>query len=756
MSSARAPKSVVASVLVLVLGLSLAGRADVGEVEIASGPLTAVVRLDPFGVSFQQDRGEGFTDIPSDLLGRYGTLGFTVDARVDAQSPAAGYGLFADAPGPWFHATRATETGPGKFLVATDDPTRTFDLIVSAGADGVMQVRATLNNAIGVTATGWSFEAAEGERFLGFGERANGADQTGNMVETWNEEGPWSGGSLKPVTDPALGDRWQGPTPFPGTNFSMPWFVSSRGYGFLLDTSYPSRFRMGSDRKDAWNVESRDPEFAFRVYAGPTPADVVARFSADVGRQPEPSEWFFGPWYQPSGSIGGSLAAKWRDEWDVPMTVAQTYTHYLPCGAQVGNRDARKAQTEAYHALGYKITTYVNSFVCMDHPEGAYDEGDAKGYFIKTRAGTTYPVPYAAYYDSPWHGIVDFSNPDAGEWWRGLITQALEDGYDGWMEDFGEYVPPDAVMFDGRSGLEAHNDYCNQYHEASDVLTRAREFAQFVRCGYTGSAKYSRLVWGGDPSEDFSKADGLAAAVSQGISMGLSGVAYWGSDIGGFHAIFTDRTDAELQSRWLQFGAFSGIMRTQGNGYPRPGDSTPRAQPWDDDVRPIWRKFAKLRTQLFPYIWDAAQEYRSTGIPMIRHLGLANPADQGAYSPEAEYEYMFGPDILVAPVIESGATTRDVYLPPGEWVDFWQAVAYDEATGSFDRVGSATTVTGGRVVKADAPLDRIPLFVRAGACLRLLPADVDTLADLGAEVDGLVRLADVTQTRALDFGGCSG
>jgi len=277
-----------------------------------------------------------------------------------------------------------------------------------------------------------------------------------------------------------------------------------------------------------------------------------------------------------------------------------------------------------------------------------------------------------------------------------------------------------------------------------------------VRCGYTGTARHARLVWGGDPTEDYSKADGLAAAVSQGISMGLSGVAYWGSDIGGFHAIFTDGpTDEELLTRWLEFGAFSGIMRTQTVELANyvPGAPGGRAQVWDEGVRPTWRKYAKLRTQLFPYIWGAARDYRERGVPIMRHLALAYPGDPAVYSPEAEYQYLFGPDLLVAPVIEEGARSRRVYLPPGQWVDFWQAVSYDEASGTFERVGETAPLAGGRIVEVDAPLDRIPIFVRAGACLPILPPEVDTLAEVG-EKPGLVHLSDVAgRQRILAFGG---
>ena len=631
-------------------------------------------------------------------------------------------------------------------------------LLLSAGALAILfgPDGSAVGFAAGVTATGWSFASPSGERFLGLGERSDGADQTGHLVESWNEEGPFSAGALRPYTEPVLGDRWQGPPPIPGTNFSLPWLVSSRGYGLLLDSGYPNRFRLQNDRADAWNVETEEPSFRYRVYAGPTPGGVVQRFTADIGRQPAPATWFFGPWYQPAGDTAfrNELRAKWR-EWDVPVTVAQTYTHYLPCGAQVGNRDGQKKQVADYHAAGYMITTYVNSFVCNSHAGGAYQDGDSNGFFVKTKLGTTYPVPYVAAnanLDAPYSAVVDFTNPAATKWWQGLINDALEDGYDGWMEDFGEYVPPDAMMADGRPGIAAHNEYCTDYHRASHELTsvvRGLDFAQFVRCGYTGTARYARIVWGADPSTDDSKADGLGAAVTQGLSMGLSGVAYWGSDIGGYHALFTGgQTGPELLTRWLEFGAFSGIMRTEADGYAF--DNSVRAQVWDPDVRPTWRLFAKLRTQLFPYIWQAAETYRETGMPIMRHLSLAYPGDSAIYRPDAEYEYLFGPDLLVAPVIDEGARTRTLYLPPGEWLNFWDATSYDDATGAFTAKPGSEVLAGGRVITVEAPLDRIPLFVRAGACLPLLPPNVDTLADVGT---GVVHLSDVAgDERLLGFG----
>jgi alpha-glucosidase len=695
----------------------------------------------------------------ADLSARYGTLGFAVDLRAQTQLPLIAYGAFLTVPIRWFHATRAQAVDVGRYRVETDDPLgRHFNVVIQRLDDGRIAVEATLSDMTGVSALGWSFAKDANERFLGFGERSDAVDQTGKLVENWAEEGPFSAGVLRPVTEPLLGETWQGPYPISGTNFPMPWFLSSKGYGFLLDNFAYGAFRLHRDSE--WNVETRENRIRFVVFGGPTPAKALARFTAHNGRQPEPAEWFFGPWYQPLGTseFRRELITNWR-EWDVPVTVAQTYAHYLPCAAQSGRRDALREETAYYHAKGYKVTTYVNSFVCAEHPDGAYEQGEANHYFVKNAFGNTYPVPYIAFTDSS-SAVIDFTHPDAGAWWQGLISEALDDGYDGWMEDFGEYVPPDAVLNDGSRGLQYHNRYCTDYHRTSHDLTWPRygsDFAQFVRCGNTGTAPYARIVWGGDPSEDSSYADGLGAAIHQGLSMGMSGIGYWGSDIGGFHSLFTgERTSADTLIRWIQFGAFSGIMRMQEDGYELPYLQGERVHIWEDEILPHWRRYTKLRTQLFPYIWAAAQEYQRSGLPLMRHLALVVPDDSQAYAPLAERQFFFGPDLLVAPVVDEGSTTREIYLPQGDWCEFWRHVEYDEASGELRRVHGDGVTLGGRVVTVDAPLHEIPLFVRAGATLPLLPAQTDTLTTVGT-VPGLIDLDDVrTQQRELHFGADCG
>jgi alpha-glucosidase (family GH31 glycosyl hydrolase) len=758
--------------------LALAPPVEAGDrTELSSGSVTATVTYDPFSISVT-DHGRVLLQTAATVVlavGDRGPLSFAIGARAAAQPPLAGYGIIADVPLVWFHATKAEPRSDGSLLVRTTDPTRTFELRLTAPAAGVVEIEATLSNPAGVLVTGGSFLNDADQRFLGFGERSDRVDQTGHSVEQWNEEGPFSGGLARPITDPTLGEQWQGPPPFgPSSNFTMPWMVSSRGYGFLLDSTWLNRFDLEST--DTWRVETAEPALRYRVYGGPAPADVLARATADptIGRQPPAAEWFFGPWYQPTGSaeFRDFLRSAWRTPeadggYDVPVTVAQTYTHYLPCAAQAGGRaaGAQPATTAAYHSWGYRVTTYVNSFVCQDHPDGAYQEAEANGWFVKTALGTPYPLPYLAYLDAN-SSIVDFSAPGGAAFWQRLVREALDDGYDGWMEDFGEYVPPDAVLADGRTGLAAHNDYCTQYHRASHELTWPRkgvDFAQFVRCGYTGTGPVARIVWGGDPTEDDSEADGLAAAVNQGLSMGLSGIGYWGSDIGGFHSLFTsDRTSSELLIRWLEVGAFSPIMRTQAEGYPRPVlQDQQRAEIWMPEVLPHWRALARLRTQLFPYVWTASQEYQRTGLPIMRHLALAYP-DQavawgrgdGATVAASRFEFMFGDDLLVAPVVDMGTTERDVWLPPGRWVDFWDAVTYDPFGGSYDSDAAQQVIDGGRVIHVRSPLGRTPLFVKAGTCLPMLPADVDTLDDGAAaahDADVVTLREGIGRTRRLPF-----
>jgi hypothetical protein len=220
------------------------------------------------------------------------------------------------------------------------------------------------------------------------------------------------------------------------------------------------------------------------------------------------------------------------------------------------------------------------------------------------------------------------------------------------------------------------------------------------------------------------------------LNVGLTGIAYQGSDIGGFHSIAAGRTDNELNIRWLQLGAVSGIMRTQANGFTFRGDRAKRSQVWNSVVMPRWRRWTKFRTQMWPYIQAASDEYQRTGMPIARQLALVFPDDPKAAA--SQTEFMFGPDILAAPVIEEGARSRKLYLPKGKWIEFWRGMRWDRTTGAM-RMVRAGAIDGGRELTVRAPIYELPLFVRAGAVITLLPADVDTLAGLDVGDAGSAR-----------------
>ena len=628
-----------------------------------------------------------------------------------------------------FHATRVLDArrrrGAWTGTFASDDPDgRRLLVRLAPDAHGViaLNVKVIGSDASAVTATGISFRARPGERYLGFGERSNSVDQRGGEVENYVAEGPYEEDDRAII--PAFVPAW-GYHPRPDTTYyPVPWLLSTAGYGVLVDDPETSYYRLDEDGSGVWSVEVEAAHLNLRVFAGPRPADVLRRFTERVGRQPAVSEpFFFGPWYQPSGS-GQEAVLQRLQASDAPLSVAQTYTHYLPCADQTGREEAERARVASFHNAGLAVTTYFNPMICTTHPR--FGEAAAGGALVENPAGEPYVYRYSTLTSFDVSQF-DFTARAGRDLYGQLLREAVADGHDGWMEDFGEYTPLDAKAADGTSGSALHNAYPRQYHcGAFDGVAGApRGLARFARSGWTGSARCSPIVWGGDPTVGWGF-DGLRSVVTNGLTMGLTGVSTWGSDIGGFFALFGNRLDPELLVRWIEVGAVSGVMRTQANGINIPAQ--PRAQIWDDEVLPHWRRWAKLRTQLYPYLAAAGDEYRRSGLPIMRHLSLAYPDDPSATA--VEDAFLFGPDLLAAPVLDPGARERLLYLPRGEWVDLWRSASYRESDGGLE-LGRARLLAGGRSVRVPAPLTELPLLARAGTLLSLLPADVDTLASYG-------------------------
>ncbi len=576
----------------------------------------------------------------------------------------------------------------------------------------------------GATATAMRLQAAPDERFWGFGVRSDAAERTAGVVECWVGEGPYQLEEYALVG--AITPRWAVRQRRDAAYFPVPWLMSSAGYGLLVESPEMSWFKLDG----GVGLEVLASRLELRLFQESSPAGLLRRLTATTGRQPIPSAaWFLGPWIQTGHSDlvafedEQRIVATLRDA-DAPISAVETHMRRLPGGAHEGRREEERRRARLFHDHGLASLTYLNPFVSRDY--AARFESAAP--LLQRRADGT-PYLYDAYIggrEPPLtsEGQLDFTHPAAVGFLAELAREALEDGHDGWMEDFGEYTPPDAICADGSPGASAHNLYPVQYHAAGAAAANGvgggRPVARFVRSGWTGAAAHAPLVWGGDPTTGWGF-DGLASALAQGLSAGLSGIAFFGSDIGGFFTLGEQELDVELLVRWIQLGALSPLMRTKSEGIAIP--QRPRPQVWDPDVLPHWRRWSKLHTQLSPYLLAAAAEYARSGLPLMRHMCLV---DAGC---RAQDQYLLGPDLLVAPVLEPGMRERSVELPAGPWIDLWRSVRYDETTGGLVQA-EPRFLEGPAVVTLPAPLEEIPIAVRAGATIPLLPPQVWSLASV--------------------------
>jgi len=578
-----------------------------------------------------------------------------------------------------------------------------------------------------------SFRAARDELFTGFGERSNAVDQRGRDVLNYTADGPFLerdraiAGAVVP--DWAELDRPD------ATYYPVPWLLSSRGYGVLVDNDATSRFRLGRKR---WSVEADGRRLDLRIFTGPRPADALRRFTAATGRQPAPpAPWAYGPWIQTGQPNVVALDEEARivrtlREADAPVSAAETQMHFLPCGAHRGREAYELARTQQFHAAGLAHMAYFNSHLCVAY-EPVFSEAAAAGALQRGADGQ--PITFPAFVGGEGAAgftiepLAQFAFPrkPARRIYARLLSEAVAQGKDGWMEDFGEWT----------KSARIHNRYPRDYHCAvRDIVRRFdRPLVRFQRSGWTGAARCSVDVWGGDPTTVWGF-DGLRSAVTQALTIGMSGLARWGSDIGGYNSFGArERLTPELLARWIELGAVSGVMRTKRSGIALPAYERP--QVFDPGTLPVWRRYAKLHTQLLPYLQAADGTYRATGLPLMRHGLLTHPGDRRAV--RADDQFMFGPDLLAAPVLEPGATRRRLYLPAGRWIDLWRSASYRTRDGSLG-LGGVRILRGHRALTLPAPLAELPLLVRAGAVIPMLSADVDTLAPYRGP--GVVRLAD--------------
>ena len=484
------------------------------------------------------------------------------------------------------------------------------------------------------------------------------------------------------------------------TNYPQPTYVSSRKYYLHADCTAYADFDFRNEvfhKLQFWAVPNR-----IRIEAADNWENLLYRLSEFFGRQPLLPDWIYNGVIL--GVQGGTerafsiaertlqsgvpLAGIWCQDWAGKRETS--FGRRLQWDWKLNEKmyPGLPEKIREYKEHGIRFLAYNNGYLVNDGE--LYREAKEKGYFALAADGGDYLVDFGEFYC----GVVDLTNPEAFEWYKDCIKkQILALGIDGWMADFGEYLPTDVKLFNGVSPMLEHNHWpalwarCN--YEAVAESGKLGEAVFFMRAGATGSQKYCPLLWAGDQSVDFSRHDGLGTTITAALSAGMCGCGLSHSDIGGYTSLFGNRRTKELFLRWAEMAVFTPVMRThEGN---RPDENF---QIYDDeDALKQFARLAKIHVALKPYLQQLVEENAVRGLPVQRPLFVHYPEDRAAC--QIQTEYLFGRELLVAPVLEKEVCKWRVYLPQDSWVHLWSGTEF-----------------GGGEHLVDAPIGCPPVFYR--------------------------------------------
>lgn len=519
-----------------------------------------------------------------------------------------------------------------------------------------------------------SFEVPPGADVLGFGERYGRLVKNGETLELYNVDALGAGmdRAYKNVPVCHVGDA----TVFLNTSAPVRVDVCHAATALL-------QFEIEESGLDMFVITGADLRERLRLYTDLT------------GRPEVPPVWAFGLW------LG---RCRYRTRTELEAAAAGMREHRVPCDVLHIDPDwlvldklntdfiwseekfPRAAEMIAGLAdMGFHVSLWELPYI--DSASPLYAEAQAQGHLVQRADGSPAAASKVGRDARP-RGLVDFSRPATRRWWTEKHRAIFEMGVAVMKTDFGEGMPEDAVLGDGRGGRAWRNLYPLWYNRT--VFEASKEFSGraglvWGRSGWAGSQRYP-AQWGGDPEASVA---GMAATLRGGLSYSLSAPGLWSHDIGGFYG---HGPSPELYARWAQFGCLSPFARAHG--------LTPR-EPWHFGPRAlaIFREFVELRYSLLPYLLRCAEEARDLGLPVLRPLRLEFPQDPGCRP--IDLQYLLGSDLLVCPVFSESPdpVTVDVYLPSGvDWIDWW----------------TAEKVTGGQWLKVTVPLERLPLYRRSG------------------------------------------
>ncbi|MCB9594209.1 MAG: hypothetical protein H6719_15865 [Sandaracinaceae bacterium] len=530
--------------------------------------------------------------------------------------------------------------------------------------------------------------------FHGFGEQYGATEQTGEAFDLMvTEQGIGrEGGAVRDVS----GDAHT-------SYFPMPYYLDARGFGVLARTAYRTHVDVcATDAAAMWTEVVSDEPLDLVVFHGPTPRDVIAQLGEEVGRPAPPPDWAWGLWVSSQGGRDAVLAdvatleaeaipfaAIWSQDWTgVRMNIGGGFGVQYRWNADLEHYPDLAGLIADLHMRGYRFLAYANPFVDPDLPDHYAALAAIDGLVRSPDGG---PYDFTAPNEISSHP--DLTSEAARDYVRGELRGMVDElGIDGWMADFGEWTPLDAVLSNGEDPRAFHNRFPVEWHrvnrEAMDASRPDGDWATFARSGWTGVQRHSMIHWIGDQEATWSPTDGLPTVVPAMINLGLAGVPYVTHDIGGFSG---GPSTKELYLRWIELGAFTPVMRTH------EGNRRDVNHNWDTDAETIahFRRFARVHDALRDDLVRASAEAQASGAPLVRHLMLDFPDDRAAWS--VHDEYLLGDSLLVAPVVHEGATSRSVYFPEGAaWFHVWTGDRYE----------------GGTTMDVAAPIGSPPVFHR--------------------------------------------